>query len=709
MKWNKKDAPGALVKEIAEKYGCDLITASILVRRGITKSGDLLYFLEDDKRYMRNPFDLPGMEDTVERILEAKEEGEKVLVFGDRDTDGITSLVIVTGFLQKMGIDASWRLPLGDEPYGLSIEAVEEAAKNYISLIITVDCGISNLNEIKRAGELGIDVLVTDHHKPPEVLPPAYAVIDPWLTKDGGFLYPFQELAGCAVAYKLTSALSFALKSNFYGEPLCFLNVEPANNDTFLIEILKTRNLSVTDTLSLPITPGALKITATKLPSFLQGEQIFVYDAPAQKKLLEKIFGRGVDFGLFDCAPLIAGEIPNLAGKSLLRLREISRFALFSSKPLSEVGVLFNLFVSFVHRKEKFLADCDEDLQLAAVGTIADLMPLLDENRIIVRSGIASILKKTRCGISDLIYKLNLKNAKLSATDISWQLAPLINSAGRLGRADVPARLFLEKDPKIRDGLTAVIAKLNDERRALADETWLKVAGRAASGLENFHNRLAFASGADIVRGVTGVMASRLTGKFRLPSVVLSLTDDVVTGSMRSPQGYGLDGILELGSDLFIDSGGHDYAAGFSLKTGNLDEFLERLKNFSAAIEIQPESGIIEIDAEIPPKYLNPELINVVDKLEPFGKGNSELNFLTRSLRIADINFVGKIESKHAKFTLDTGQYKWPALYWRAADKTGEEFKTGDLADVIYSVRRNFFNGEKTLQLIITDMKKSAA
>jgi len=706
MKWNKKDAPGALVKEISDKYGCDLITASILVRRGHTKSEDLLYFLEEDKRYLRNPFDLPGMEDAVERILEAVEEGEKILVFGDGDTDGITSLVILTDFLQKIGADVSWRLPVGSEPYGLSIDAVNEAANQYITLIITVDCGISNLNEVKRANEIGVDVIVTDHHKPPEVLPPAYAIVDPKLTKDSEFLYPFQDLAGCAVAFKLVCALTFARKSQFYGEPVCFLNVAPANKDSYLIEILKTRNLSIVDTLRLPITPGALKITDTKLPEFLRGQQIFVHNAPAQKKMLEIIFGRGVDFGLFDCAPLIAGEIPSLGGKSLLRLKEISRFALFSSKPISEVEVLFNLFVTFVHKKEKLLVGCEEDLQLAAIGTIADLMPLVNENRIIVRAGIAALNKKSRCGISELVYKLNLKNAKISSSDVSWYLAPVINSPGRLGKGDIPAKLLLEKESKLRDELADTIVKFNDERRKLADDAWVKIAERAASTLEDFHNKLAFADGDSAMRGVTGPLASRLSKKFNSPALVLIIDDGVAIGSLRSPDGYDLEGILELGRGLFVDSGGHTNAAGFSLKKENLDEFLRRLKEFSAGIEVQPESDAMEVDAEIPVKYLAPQIIKVADKLEPFGKGNEKLNLLTRSIKIANINFIGN-EAQHVKFTLDAGKHKWPALWWNSAEDIEGRFNIGDKVDILYTISRDFFKGAETPQLIINDMQKA--
>jgi len=181
MKWDKKEISAELVKEISTKYGCDLLTASILARRGICTGDSIRYFLEDDLLSLRNPFAMDGMEDAVERILAAKEEGEKALVFGDSDVDGITGTALLAGYLESIGIDVTWRIPTGDEAYGLSLEAVEEFYAKDGTLIITVDCGISRFAEIKRARELSIDVIVTDHHEQQEELPDALVIINPKL------------------------------------------------------------------------------------------------------------------------------------------------------------------------------------------------------------------------------------------------------------------------------------------------------------------------------------------------------------------------------------------------------------------------------------------------------------------------------------------------------------------------------------------------
>ncbi|MDR2617856.1 MAG: DHH family phosphoesterase, partial [Treponema sp.] len=378
MKWDKKDISPELVKETAAKYGCDFLTSSILIRRGITGAEEIRYVLEEDPRYLRNPFELPGMEDAVDRIIAAKEEEEKVLVFGDRDVDGITGTAMLAGYLGGLGMDVTWRIPTGDDRYGLSREAVEEFAAAYGTLIITVDCGISNIAEIQRANELSVDVIVTDHHNPQDELPEALCIVNPKLP---GTAYPFQHLAGCGVAYKLVSALRFALKSELYGQPVCLLNTRPVN-DAWIIEIAKLRNMAVTGSLTETVVPGMVGISGTRLPAFLEGQQILVWDAGLQKKILAKIFGGGVEIGMLDIAPEIGKLIPQTAGKSLLRIKELSKIAKYSGSETGELDVFVNLFTSFVRKREESFTEADNtDLQLACLGTIADIMPLKDENR----------------------------------------------------------------------------------------------------------------------------------------------------------------------------------------------------------------------------------------------------------------------------------------------------------------------------------------
>ncbi|MDR1250256.1 MAG: single-stranded-DNA-specific exonuclease RecJ, partial [Treponema sp.] len=681
MIWDKKSIAPELTNELAARYGCDLLTASILARRGLIGGEDILYFLEDDPRHLRNPFELPGIDIAVERILGAKEEGERVLVFGDRDVDGVTSAAMVADFLTKLGVDTRWRLPMGDEAYGLSKEAVEEFAADSGTLIITVDCGISCLAEIDRAAELGVDVVVTDHHNPQEELPRAYAIVNPKL-KDSP--YPFRELAGCGVAYKLVSALRFALKSELYNQPLCLLNTQPSN-DSYTIEIAKMVNLAVVDRLKETVVPGMVGIGETRIPAFLEGQQILTWDAALQKKTLTKMFGTGFEIYMLDMAPEIGKEIPQTAGKSLLRLKEISRIARYAESALGELDIFINLFTSFVQKKEAlFTPDDSLDLQLAALGTLADIMPLRDENRIIVRRGLASLQKKPRPGLSDLLFKLGLAGRRFGTTEITWQLCPAINAAGRMGRPDKALALLLTGESDKREALTAEIIAMNEERKKLGNDNWIVVEPLAQQSLEVYGGKFVLAAGEAIYRGVTGIMANRLTGMFKTPALVVSFGEETATGSLRSSRGYTLRPLLEACADLFLDWGGHDFAAGFSMSRSNWEPFLERLKHLVENIEFGEEAAeeTLWVDAEFTaprtPLFLTTDLFAVVDRFDPYGEENSPLVFLARGLKITDLTLMGKPEAKHVKLTVDTGKVKWPAVYWQAADKIKREFDKND-------------------------------
>jgi len=705
MKWEKRDVSPELVKNISAKYGCDLLTASILTRRNIVSGEEIKFFLEDDKRHMANPFELPGMEDAVDRILAAKEEGEKVLVYGDRDVDGISATALLTGFLSSIGMDISARLPLGDEPYGLSIPAVEEFAASYGTLIITVDCGISNFEEIKRAAELGIDVIITDHHNPQAELPAALCIVNPKI----GESYPFRDLAGCAVAYKLVSALRFAMKSELYGQPICLLNTRPVN-DAWVIEIAKLRNLAVTGNLTETVVPGMLGIAETRLPAFLEGQQILVWDAVLQKRTLANIFGGGVEIYMKDIAPEIGKEIPSTAGKSLIRIKELSKLARYSDKETGELDVFINLFSSFVRQHEKlFSADDEADLQLACLGTISDIMPLKNENRIIVKQGLLSMMGKPRPGLSDLLFKLDLPPRRLTASDLSWTLSPAINAAGRMGNPQKALDLLMEKDPVKRDSLASQLLALNEERKKIGDAIWIKVEPEAAESIKNFSNKLAVVSGISIPRGVTGIMANRLTNRYRVPSIVASIGEEIMTASLRSTRGYDLRFLLEPCSDLFLDWGGHNFAAGFSITKENWERFLERLKSEAETITLldEEDKDTLIVDAELPLSYMTPDIFNLVDRFEPYGEENDTLTFIARGLKITDISLMGKPEAIHVKLTLDAGKHKWPAVYWQAADKAKKEFDISDKVDVVFKVTRNWFKGNETPQLVVSDLKRS--
>ena len=732
MKWDKKDISAQAVKNISAKYGCDLLTASILARRGICSGDSIKFFLEEDPRYLHNPFEMPGMEDAVERILAAKEEGEKVLVFGDSDVDGITGTVLLAEYLAGEGVDVTWRIPSGDEPYGLSTDAVEKFAEDYGTLIITVDCGISRVAEVKRAGELSVDVIVTDHHEPQEELPEALVILNPKLkaasqknalplAKD----YPFKDLAGCGVAYKLVCALRFAQKSELYGQPVCLLNTRPVN-DAWIVEAAKIRNMVVLESLSETIMPGMVSIGETRLPAFLEGQQILVWDAALHKRVFAKLFGNAVEIEMLDIEPEIGKAIPQVAGKSLVRIKELSSVGKYAEGEITELDVLVSLFRSFTRQKESVSAGSvpggdQYDLQLAALGTIGDIMPLLDENRIIVRAGLKSLVPdgdsganaaafRPRPGISELLDKLEISGTRYDVKDIAWKVCPAINAARRMGFPERAAALFFEKDPAERVRIAGELVALNKQRKSLEEEIWATAEPAAYRTFSEYDNKLSICYGEEINRGVTGLIAQRLVKRFNVPGIAVSFAPDVCTGSIRSARGYNIAGILEQCADLFIDSGGHAFAGGFSLEKENWNEFLERLKTVAYSVEFDEEEDgkTVCIDAELPHEYLTPDILNTVDRFGPYGNENEPLVFLIKKLLTEEINFIGKSESKHLKLLLSGGKHKWPAVYWEAADRViNKEFAAGDFVDVVCNISRNWYKGIATCQMVIIDLQRS--
>jgi single-stranded-DNA-specific exonuclease len=336
-------------------------------------------------------------------------------------------------------------------------------------------------------------------------------------------------------------------------------------------------------------------------------------------------------------------------------------------------------------------------------------MPLWDENRIIARSGLESLKAKPGPGLSELLYKLDLAGRRFDAKDISWKLCPTINAARRMGSPEKAAALFFEKDPRQRDRLAGELVALNEDRKILEEETWAVAEPAAYKSLAEYDEKLALVYGEEINKGVAGLMAQRIARRFNVPAMAVSFNGDICTGSLRSARGYNIGALLEQCADLFIDSGGHEFAGGFTMEKANWDSLLERLKTAACSIEFigGADEEIVSIDAELPPNYLSPDIFNLIDRFEPYGKGNEPLVFMAKKITITKISYIGS-ESQHLKMELDCGKHKWPALYWQAADRVlNKEFGVNDRVDVVFTLSRDYYKGSETPQMMITDVRKS--
>ncbi len=704
MKWNKSDIEKDNVRTLAGKYDVDLLTASILVRRGVTEPEEIKFYLENDLLFSHNPFLFTEMEEVVDRIQQASVEGEKVKIFGDRDVDGITSTVLLKEELKRFDIEADWALPLGNDPYGLTVDVVEEFAEAGGELLITVDCGISNIEEIKRAAELGVDTIIIDHHNPQEELPPALAIIDPKISESG---YPFRDLAGCGVVAKLIWALEFS-RTEMYKEELVLLHARPGN-DTIILEAVKISNLVEIDRISENLVPGMVRPDQTRLAGFLMNTQILVYNEVQQRRLLQKVFGPQVEINILDVAPEIWKQFPKLQDMSLLKIRDRSRSNRYSSALVSEIDVFLNLFQSYVLRRYPALSsEYDKHLDLVALGTLADLMPLNGENRLLVKRGMQQLNSVERAGIHELLLQQRLLGKRLSTTDVGWQISPAINATGRLGVPDKAAELLITEEADTRRKLAEEVLGLNKERKKLGDAAWKKVLPKAQRSFEELNEQMVLVKDRSIHRGITGILAARLVQFFGVPATVVADLESHLVGSMRSVKGFHLKGFLHNFEDIFLDYGGHDYAAGFSLEHERFEEFKQRFSEAVSQLKpTEPEEEVLDIDAELPPAYLNPELHKLVEQFEPFGEDNPPIIFLTRKLKITNVDLVGKGEQQHAKMLLDSGGYKWPAIFWRGGDRVNRDFALGDTVDVVFRLGRNYFQNTETSQLTILDIKRT--
>lgn len=692
--------------KLHSKFGLSQLEASIFARRGITSGESLMYFLESDKRFMHLPFEFNSMEDAVSRISDAIDEGEKVLIFGDKDVDGITSTAILYGYLKSQGLDVSCRIPVGDDSYGLSMEAVDTFAKDYGSLIITVDCGISNVQEIAHANELGLDVIVTDHHNPPATLPDAAVFLDPKLEDSG---YPFKDISGAAVAFKLAEALRFR-KSELFGQDIALLDVQKLSDGQYKLDILKTRNLVKKQSYSKIFELGFGSVADTCLPSVLRGQQILCWNKKIVSSYLKDIFGSGVEFEMLDMQQEIAKAIPHVMGKSLAQIKEMSKFAKYSETSINEIDGFYNIFVSFAELSDSRIfpehtADAAQDLQLVGIAALADIMPMQNENRIFVKNALSAINGgKTRKGIAELIARLDLAGKEINSMDLSWKLIPALNASGRMGQSNVSLELLTAGDSAERNRLAAKIMELNEDRKHYVSDGEMYTARQAEENFHKFNEKLCVVTDEKINRGVTGILAAKIMNKYNVPAIAITFLDNIAIGSMRSCRSVVATNFLDaFGEGFFINHGGHDAAAGFSFTKDKLNEFMKKAWMISRGFNLDAEDEAVNVDAELPAEYITPELLALVDKFEPYGEQNKELVFVSKNLRLQDGIPIGKSQVQSLKLIFDCGKYKFPAMFWGQAERLNRDFKTGDSMDVLFTVSKNTFKGNVTPQMILID------
>ena len=703
MRWKKQEIDGPAVKEFASRFNLDVLSASIFVRRGLTDSDQVQYYFEDDLRFLHNPFLFEEMADAVQRILDAVSEGERVMVFGDRDVDGITSTVVMTEALENLGLEVQWAVPMGDEHYGLTPSVIDRCVEQDITLLVAVDCGTTNVEEISYGAQMGVDTIIIDHHNPQDQIPPAVATINPKMPDSG---YPFDGLCACGLVSKVRYALGFA-QSDFFNQPLCLLSIRPGN-DSLVLDAIKIENMVELDRITENLVPGVLDVSGSRLGRFLQGVAILVYDAPAQEKLLRQAFGQTVEVQLIDVAPEMWKLFPALSGKSLLRLAGESRLARYTGKEPSEIDVFQSLFTTFVSRKEQAVGeDLESVLDLVALATLADMMPVQDENRILIKQGLRRMTRTPRPGLHALLVRQKLIGKQIDSRDIGWSISPVINASGRMGEPDVAVRLLLTDEDAERARLADYIIDLNRQRREVGDLAWRRIQDQARESFSANEERFVLVHDDGIHRGVTGIIAGRLARYYNAPAAVVSVLDQKAVGSVRTARGLVVTDLLKSLDDVLDDWGGHNAAGGFHLQVERVPVLRERLQSVMREMSLEdPQDATLDVDAELPEAYLTPKLLDTVRLFAPFGQQNDPLLFLARKLVLSDVSFIGK-EHQHLRLTLDTASARWPAVFWNAADRVGVDFSKGESVDVVFSMEVNYYQGNETPRFAVMDLARS--
>ncbi|UER67446.1 single-stranded-DNA-specific exonuclease RecJ [Borrelia sp. BU AG58] len=700
--WKKKeiDISKESVVSIAKKYNIGLLETTLLMRREI-KEEDFFFFIEDSINLMHNPFLLKNIDKFIYRINEAIEENENVLIFGDKDADGITATIIMYETLKDFGINVTYKIPSNGEFYGITQELIDKAFEDKISIIITVDCGISNIEEANYAKSKNIEVIITDHHLPNRELDTEIIIVNPHLKGD---LSPFKEIAGCYVSFK--ACLAFYLSTtDLYNKNIVFLFLEKMSNK-IVINAIEIHNYILKKHLLLD-SNNDLQININKLEEFSKDKYIVVFNKNEQSQLLNEFFNERIEIETIDISKDFIKKYPKFAKKTLKELIQITKY--FKYKEIHIKDKLYYIFYNIIFEINKdLLKKCLKNLKFVAIGTIADNMPIINENRTVVKEGLKELALKERIPINCLLKDANiLTKPMISSSDIAFKIAPILNSTGRLEKADITIKFLLTEDISDIGNKFKEIKNINTLRKRKEDVSW-----NTHSENTIFKNdKFIVCYDKHTPKGISSRMATRLSSYYQKVAVFLTKQDNVIKGSIRSNNKINSKDLISMiPCSLLINSGGHKAAAGFTLYENVLNEFIKELEYAIEKIEYSElsEDSII-IDAVIPKDFKKEELLKIIDLFEPYGHGFREFVLTMENVYIQDLRTIDKNgTSKHISMKIRNNQDQYRAIYFNGTQNIQElGIKDGQNIDIIFTVGEDFYNQSDKI-LKIMDIKKSA-
>lgn len=560
-KWEVRPLDKERAAAFAQTYGVPFFLAMLMNIRGLDDAAHLREFLGEGEP-LSDPFLLKDMDKAAARITRAVDNMEKIAVYGDYDADGVTSTAMLYSYLETRGADVIFYIPQREgEGYGMNMGAVEYLKEQGVSLIVTVDNGISSVQEVARANELGIDVVVTDHHRPQEILPDAVAVVDAYRPDDTS---PYKHFSGVGIAFKLLMALEDG-----------------------------------------------------------------------------------------------AGDVEDL-------LEAYS--------------------------------------DLAAIGTIGDIVPLTGENRTLIRAGLERLSQSDRPGVQALLENAGIAGKALTSTNVAFTLVPRINATGRMGAPERAVRLLISGYEEEAEVLSEEICADNEERRRVEAE----IAEAAFADIEAkgyMKDRVVVVDGENWHHGVIGIVASRVTERCGKPCMIISRGETEAKGSGRSIEGFSLFEAICACGDLLIKFGGHPMAAGITLKPENIEAFRKRINQYAAEHFPQMPTQTVTLDCKLNPAALSVSMAQSLTQLEPFGNGNPQPVFGLFNMELSNVTPVGG--GGHLRLTLEKNGAVITAM--RFNTKPEElPYHIGDKIDLAVQLEAREFRGQPSLTVIVRDIKFAA-
>lgn len=561
-KWNLKTLSEPKGSNASNKFSISDEIGQILISRGITSEENLEMYVKPNIQNLRNPFLLKDMDKAVARIEEAIKRNEKIVIYGDYDVDGVSSTSILLIYFKHINYEVEYYIPNRlEEGYGLNKDAIDHIKDNMNGqLIITVDCGITSVDEVDYAKKSNIDVIISDHHEPQEKLPNAIAVVDP---KRSDCSYPFKGICGCGVAFKLIHALS--------------------GDDDFYENI--------------------------------------------------------------------------------------------------------NLY-----------------LEIVALATVCDIMPVLDENRIIVKNGMEIMGKGANKGMQALIKVCGIDNEKMKSSHLGFAIGPRINASGRLGFSSLGVELFTETNAIRAMEIAELMNSKNEERQNIEALIYNEVESKLDSDIKYKEDKVLVLSGRGWHHGIIGIVASKITEKYYKPAILLCSDEDgIAVGSARSIKGFDIFSALCKCSDLMTKFGGHEQAAGMTMDESKVEILRQRI-NEIADFKLNEGDLIENIKAEyvINPQKIDLEFVENLHILEPFGIKNPTPYFVMQECLLKSAYYIGR-DKKHIKLVIDK-EKEFDCVGFGLAHLMSD-FEVGDLVDLVFSIDKNTYMGNTKVQLMIKDIR----